>query len=628
MIYKFKLTMKKSLLFLFTFICVLSLFTSCKDDEPEIPPTIDEVIGTYTADKLSVQIDGKTAPENATINIVKEADNSTTIKLANIVPGIKEFAIPNATFEAITRSSYVSKLTGSIADEISGYNVTVDGTVDKEILTVTVTISETEGVKTNVKGFYNMTFKGNMAIDLGMGPVKMAQRIYVSQPKDKDSSSFQLKINNFSFEGMSLGDITLDTIRVVKRGSIYGFKAENRKLTLAIGEVSLNVRGAIVDNHLMKLSLLVDASPLTVDVQFEGDTIKENPSPKVNITIDSDVLTEKVAATSSSTFKFKVWESTPANQLVFTPKIEIFNGGTLDSIQVFNADAKTYTRINENTPIDFSQLSDKSYVKYFIKAQDIRYQSTKLLYIIRIPEVNPLYTMDKWVESGEPEGMASSNDASALLPIFGITVPKPVSQFANENTVQIITLRTDTANMPITLVPAITAGTMFTGSFSIDMTNTLKSTKFGIPYRKEPATFKITYKYTPGPKFYKQIVVQKPDKKGKLTDDNEAQLVEGKTDECSINAYLYEVASFEETLDGTNVNTSNKVILKAILPDGTATSDYKTLEIPFTATGNGTYDPAKKYKLAIVCSSSKDGDVFEGAPESALLVKHLEVTAK
>jgi hypothetical protein len=38
------------------------------------------------------------------------------------------------------------------------------------------------------------------------------------------------------------------------------------------------------------------------------------------------------------------------------------------------------------------------------------------------------------------------------------------------------------------------------------------------------------------------------------------------------------------------------------------------------------FDPAKKYKLAVVCSSSKDGDKFSGAPGSVLYVDDLEVT--
>ena len=98
-------------------------------------------------------------------------------------------------------------------------------------------------------------------------------------------------------------------------------------------------------------------------------------------------------------------------------------------------------------------------------------------------------------------------------------------------------------------------------------------------------------------------------------------------DTCSINAYLYEVSSYDETLDGSNINTSPSVIMKASLIDGNSTSSYTERTINFTETGNGTFDPSKKYKLAIVCTPSKDGDQFMGA-ESTLWIKHMEIISE
>lgn len=104
------------------------------------------------------------------------------------------------------------------------------------------------------------------------------------------------------------------------------------------------------------------------------------------------------------------------------------------------------------------------------------------------------------------------------------------------------------------------------------MSNTLKSTRFGLPYNKKPESFTFTYKYTPGETLYKH----------KLGENNAgiAEVVEG-TDECSIAAYLYEVSNYNETLDGTNINTSDKVVLRAMLTDGTAKSDYKEVTLKF-----------------------------------------------
>ena len=49
--------------------------------------------------------------------------------------------------------------------------------------------------------------------------------------------------------------------------------------------------------------------------------------------------------------------------------------------------------------------------------------------------------------------------------------------------------------------------------------------------------------------------------------------------------------------------------------------------VNFEPTGNGSFDPTnKKYKIAIVCTPSKEGDAYNGAPDSALWIKSLEIT--
>lgn len=236
------------------------------------------------------------------------------------------------------------------------------------------------------------------------------------------------------------------------------------------------------------------------------------------------------------------------------------------------------------------------------------------------------YTFEEWVTTDEgnykydePKDLATSNAAAALLEGVLGGFYFPITKEA-DNSAKIITMDTKGLDMWIAVVPAVTAGTLFTGSFKLNPTSPLKSTQFGISYDKKPLSFKVSYKYTPGPLFYETKITG--DKYPKTV---EKILVEGKVDECSINAYLYEVTSDTETLDGTNINKSEKVIMKASLPDGTAKDAYTDLTIPFEETGNGTYDPSKQYKLAIVCSSSKEGDAYKGAPESTLWVNYLEV---
>ena len=55
----------------------------------------------------------------------------------------------------------------------------------------------------------------------------------------------------------------------------------------------------------------------------------------------------------------------------------------------------------------------------------------------------------------------------------------------------------------------------------------------------------------------------------------------------------------------------------------TAKVDYTYFEIPFEFLKD--YEEGAKYKLAIVCSSSKEGDLFKGAGGSTLILDELEV---
>ena len=239
---------------------------------------------------------GKNLPSNAAVNIIKETDETSTIKLLNIVPGVPEFAIPNATFEAVSKSAYYSKLEGSVTDSIAGYDVQLTGSVEAGILSATITITDMGGESIDATSFYNKTYKGEMTIKVSnlTEPVVMTQRIYTSRPSMKEKSRIQLEINNFSFSGMSLGTIKLDTLPVLQRGRYYSFKSIGQEIEVqGIGKVQADVNGVIVGNNI-QLSLIVKAGPLTVNVSFDGESVTESTDMKATITINSNVLLDPI----------------------------------------------------------------------------------------------------------------------------------------------------------------------------------------------------------------------------------------------------------------------------------------------------------------------------------------------
>lgn len=109
---------------------------------------------------------------------------------------------------------------------------------------------------------------------------------------------------------------------------------------------------------------------------------------------------------------------------------------------------------------------------------------------------------------------------------------------------------------------------------------------------------------------------------------NEVKEVD-KKDTPAINAVLYEVDTYAfDYLDGTNLLTSDKVVAIASVKydEAAEAGKYIDFNVGFTYKDGKSWDASKKYKLAIVCSSSKDGDKFSGAPGSVLYVDDLKVS--
>jgi len=159
----------------------------------------------------------------------------------------------------------------------------------------------------------------------------------------------------------------------------------------------------------------------------------------------------------------------------------------------------------------------------------------------------------------------------------------------------------------------IFAGSLFRGKFEANTKEPLKSLYLGHIHPKsegKPYLFKGYYKYTPGPEY--------KDKNGKILD---------KTDELSAYAVIFKVTKGngdDEYLNGETVLTSDKVVAKAIMEDTSAKDEFTYFSIPFEYTEEMDYTE-NDYKLTVVFSSSKDGNLYEGAIGSTLIVDEVEI---
>lgn len=465
-------------------------------------------------------------------------------------------------------------------------------------------------------------YKGALDIDATLtdgSNVKdqVAQKIYIDKTGD---NTLKLQLKNFQFSGLPVGDISVDNIHVRKDGNMHAFESQT-KAELTIGTCDLDISGTIEgEKALINIGVSVTDGMVKgtkVAVKFNGTKLAADQSSAALITefvFDSKFVTVQPLIEGKS-ITFYVADTIPDEELkALVPKIKISDKATITP--------------KSDEPQDFSQP-----VTYTVTSED---GITVTVYTVSVGGKSRIYDFEAW-EAGnpgqEPEktfyevagGWSSSNTGAFLLTMMGmadrLALTQSTDAHSGKSAARIETLDTKGVDMGIARVPKVTTGTLFLGAFETDLSNTLASTKFGIPFVTKPTVLKGYYKYTPGEVYY-QASKAAP---------HEATAVEGKKDECSINAILYEVSTFDdkdyaEYLTGVDVNTSDRLVAVAQLKDGTAKAEYTSFEIKFEYLKE--YDPTKKYLLSIICSSSKDGDSFSGAPGSVLIVDDFELISE
>lgn len=163
----------------------------------------------------------------------------------------------------------------------------------------------------------------------------------------------------------------------------------------------------------------------------------------------------------------------------------------------------------------------------------------------------------------------------------------------------------------------IAAGNMFIGEFYPleAMQNALKATHFGLPFDFVPVSLTGYYKYKRGEVFTEKDGSVNPDMK----------------DNFDIYSILYETDDEVSYLDGTNFLTSPNLIAIARISneEKKETDEWTYFNLPFVYQPGKTIDEAKlangKYNIAIVFSSSIEGDLFRGAVGSRLLIDEVEL---
>jgi len=269
--------------------------------------------------------------------------------------------------------------------------------------------------------------------------------------------------------------------------------------------------------------------------------------------------------------------------------------------------------------IDFS---NNQIVEFTVTAEDGIHQKK---YTVSVsPKIILRFGFEEWIDDESYPKLAdlmwsSANSGLAILSFKDYPTNKTTDCVEGNYAVQMKTME----GMKNLLVDIpLFSGSLFWGEFRTNMSEPLKSTRLGHPHPKEygiPIFFNGYYKYTAGPVFTDKNRVPKPEL----------------TDSLSMRAVLFKVTKGispkEEYLDGETINNSDRIVgnaewkfNKRDLTDTPAEKGFTKFSIPFDYTEKIDFNKYD-YRLTIVFSSSKDGDLYEGAVGSVLIVDDVEI---
>ena len=468
-----------------------------------------------------------------------------------------------------------------------------------------VVIPVSEEIAGNYKGTLDVTVDGQKL-------ASVAQRISVAESGD---NAINLSIADFSFLGIEVGDIDLNNCALTPNGERYDFTGVTT-VESTILTADVNATGYF-NNGGLHIDLDIDATlggqKQAVTVTYDGTRLTGNESSAAQITsftfdtsvaANAAVLSQPVIDEANATITFKAEEDGDVSALV--PTIEVSAGATVTpasgSAVSFASGSATFTVVAEDG-------TSKTYTVSCSMGSLIQYDFETWA----TPE-GAMYP-----EVVNPEGWATCNDAVALIKNLGslggitYTGEYPVRQTTDAHSgstaAMLESVDTQGGNIFGQTIPKVTAGSMFLGTFNAfaAMADPMATTEFGILYDKKPVKVSGYYKYTPGAEFYNAA--------GELQADQK--------DACAISAVLYEVESEDETLNGSTIYTSDKIVAMASFSSGETVAEYTPFELNLEYVKD--YDASKTYKFAVIFSASADGAAYNAAVGSTLYIDDVTI---
>lgn len=468
------------------------------------------------------------------------------------------------------------------------------------------------------------TYLGDLKINVG-DTTKPVPANKVEITKGTTNNTITLSLKGFTFASFS-GDISLPDLPLTDAGNgTYSFSGKSSVDFASFKNLPVEAKNGKIGNGNVSVDLVISV-PLVGDVtvNYTGKKLTGNESSDATIksfTFNSDLVSTPIINNDEGTITFSVSPDATAEGLK-----------SLEPVIVLNSDKASIT------PSGAQDFSNNNVVTYTVIAED----GTQKVYKVAAEGIASVYSFDSWVAGVEgqepdmtfyvPTGWSSSNGGAQLLKSMSLADSYVVTEDKEDahsgSAAKIQTIDSKGRDVVIAKIPKVTTGSLFLGDFIVNMSNTLKSTKFGIPYKytdKYPVQLKGYYKYQAGKDYYTC-------KAPYLSNCNNATVDASQKDKGNITVVLYETPEYKtdrsDCLTGAegddNIKTSSRIVAYGTMDvEDQASWKEFTLDIKFK--DGKSFDATKKYRLAINCSSSYQGDKFWGAPGSTLWVDDFEL---
>lgn len=367
--------------------------------------------------------------------------------------------------------------------------------------------------------------------------------------------------------------------------------------------------------RIQKLSIILGVFLLLVSCIKEEGPYREADIVKFTLSDDIMLTHSIINLKDNNQVIITVYDTTRIRSI--KPEIELSPGATISPASGEEA-----------------QLDKEYKAVYTVTSQD----GNKKQYNISIEPDKPMsYNFESWVEHGSDkrkyEMLADPlwyNGNPGVSFLYRDNEPFPTRKTEDRHNgkygMLLETVLGNKSSFHLLDIP-LYAGSAFRGVFEINLNNPVASAKFGQIHAKssgKPIRFKGWYKYKSGA-VYQTCTVQENPKKNIIEYYPEIK------DEPDMYAILFKVPQGAEGKDvyltADDLQTSDRIIAKAIVEDKSEKADWTEFDIPFTYTEEMDYTKFD-YKLAIVFSSSKRGAYYEGSIGSVLHIDDVEVTSE